>query len=217
MPSVLVGIAPRMQPYDDSMESLRSAMQYACNAGFTVRLAKARGGFPGFQNYGPVMAQMVESRDTHFFIAGDDVLYPEDCIVRLVNAGKDVISGIYRMNWLKEVQPANHGDGTAETFLKRLREGVVYPAKFVSAHSMTIRREVIEKMMVDYPELAYEQFGKTMYALFLPMVYEGAIYQDDWAFSIRARQSGFGLWDDFGCRLKHFCGDFLGFEDVESA
>ena len=27
MPSVLVGIAPRMQPYDDSMESLRSAMQ----------------------------------------------------------------------------------------------------------------------------------------------------------------------------------------------
>jgi len=121
MPSVLVGIAPRMQPFDDSMDSLRTAMQFACDAGFTVRLGKARGGLPGFQNYGPAMAQMLESEDTHFFVAGDDVIYPEDCIVRLVNAGKDVISGIYRMNVLNQVQPANYGDGTAETFLARLK------------------------------------------------------------------------------------------------
>jgi len=213
--SVWVCLACRTQPYDASIESLDVAIRYACEAGFEVKLAKSRGSLPGFHNYGPVIAGMLESGGTHFFIAADDVLYPEDCIVRLVNAEKDVVSGIYRMNVMSQVQPANYGDGTAETFLLRLREGGVYPAKFVSAHSMTIRREVIEKMIVDYPELAYEQGGRTNYALFLPMIHEGAVYQDDWSFSYRARQSGFGLWDDFGCRLKHFCGDFLGFEAVE--
>ena len=53
------------------------------------------------------------------------------------------------------------------------------------------------------------------WGLFLPMIVNGTVYQDDWAFSVRARQSGFTLWDDYGCQLKHYCGDFLGFEAVQ--
>ena len=215
MPSVRVGIAPRSQPFDESMDSLNAAIQFALDAGFGITLAKVRRGAPGFQNYGPMLADLIESRDSHLFCAADDVIYPPDCIVRLVNAGKDIISGIYRKSLISEIQPANYGDGTSETFLARLKEGGIYETNFGSAHSMTIRREVFGKMMKDYPELSYEHAGRTNYALFLPMIHEGVIFQDDWAFSYRARQSGFTLWDDFGCRLKHFCGDFLGFEAVE--
>ena len=153
MPSVRVCIAARAQPFDESIDSLNQAVHYAVDHGFGVAVAKVRRGAPGFQNYGPVMADMMEKGDSHMFVAADDVLYPVDSIVRLVNAEKDVISGIYRKSLLNEIQPANHCDGSVEKFVQRLKEGGVYETQFAAAHSMTIRREVFEKMIVDYPEL----------------------------------------------------------------
>lgn len=215
MIKIRVGIAPRAQPFDESIDSLNATIRFAQDAGFEVALEKIRGGCPGFQNYGPLMEHLIENGETHVFVAADDVIYPADTIVRLVNADKDIISGIYRKNLLKEIQPANYGDGTPETFLAKLKSGGLHETPVGSAHSMTIKREVIEKMCVDYPELAYQQGDKTNYALFLPMIHDGNCFQDDWAFSFRARRSGFTLWDDFDCRLKHFCSDFLGFEALE--
>ncbi len=213
---VRVGITPRSQPFDESIDSLNAAIREAQSAGFEVALEKVRGGAPGFQNWGPLIKHVVEFGETHLFLAADDVLYPSDCIVRLVNADKDVVCGIYRKNILKEIQPANYGDGTPECFVRRLKEGGIYETEFSSGHTMTIKREVLEKMISDYPELEYRSDGKTFHALALPMIRGGIVFQDDWAFSVRARQSGFTLWDDFGCRLKHFCSDFLGFEALEA-
>lgn len=211
---VRVGVAPRTQPYDECMDSLNVAMREAQKAGFQVTLEKVRGGVPGFQTSAPVLHHFMESGDTHFFNAADDVIFPPDCIVRLVNADKDVISGIYRKNVLKEIQPANFIE-SGEVFTERVRSGGLFETLYASGHSMTIKRHVIEKMIADYPELAYQQGDQTHSALFLPMIHEGKAFQDDWAFSIRARQSGFTLWDDYGCKLKHFCSDFLGFEALE--
>jgi hypothetical protein len=210
---VRVGLAPRAQPFDESIDSLNAAIRAAEAAGFEMVLEKIRGGAPGFQNWGPLMAHLIEFGDTHLFLAADDVLYPPDTIVRLVNADKDVVCGIYRKNVLKELQPANHC-GSAEEFMRRFKMGGLHETEFASAHSLTIKRHVLEKMIVDYPELAYGG-TKPYYALSLPMVKNDWVYQDDWAFSFRARQSGFTLWDDFGCKLKHFCSDFLGFEALE--
>lgn len=215
MIKVRICFAPRSQPFDESVDSLYAAIRYAESQGFVIALEKIRGGAPGFQNYGMPMAHLIGFQETHLFVAADDVIYPQDAIVRLVNADKDIICGIYRKNILKEIQPANYGDGTSDTFLQRLREGGIYEAQFTCAHSLTIRREVLEKMMLDYPELAYKQNGLVCHALFLPMVCDGECYQDDWAFSIRAKQSGFKMWDDFGCQLKHYCADFLGFEALQ--
>lgn len=213
---VRVGVTPRAQPFDESMDSLYAAIRAAEAAGFEIALEKIRGGAPGFQNWGPLLHNTLESGATHLFLAADDALYPTDCIVRLVNADKDVIAGIYRKNILKEIQPATHGDGTADTFIKRLKAGGLYETQFSSCHSMTVKRHVIEKMIADYPELAYKHNDLTYYALALPMIRNGLCFQDDWAFSLRARQSGFTLWDDYGCKLKHFCFDFLGFEALEA-
>ena len=212
---VRVGIAPRTQPFDESIDSLNLAIRTAQAEGFEVALEKIRGGCPGFQNYGPVMAHLLEHGETHLFVAADDVIYPPDVIVRLVNADKDIVAGIYRKNLLHEIQPANYGDGTPETFLLRLKAGGLHQTEVGSAHSMTIKRKVIEKMCADYPDLAYKEGENTYHALFLPMIHNGLCFQDDWAFSLRARRSGFTIWDDFDCRLKHFCSGFLGFEALE--
>jgi hypothetical protein len=181
-----------------------------------VIFEKIFGGCPGFQNGSVGIDHMLRGDNTHLFCAGDDVLYPTDAIIRLVNADKDVICGIYRKNIISPIEPANACDSPAE-FLRRYREGGVYETQFSASHSMTIKREVIEKMILDYPELAYidAQTGSYHYALFLPMIHEGQCFQDDFSFSIRARKSGFKLWDDYGCRLKHFCSGFLGFDELD--
>jgi hypothetical protein len=175
---------------------------------------KVRRGAPGFQNAGPLLAHFLSAGETHLFIAGDDVLYPPDTIVRLVNDNLDIVSGVYRKNVLAHLEPANHAD-SADQFVSRYREGGVYEAEFAAGHTMTIARHVIEKMISDYPELHYDHEGETHYGLFLPMIVDRQCYQDDWSFSIRARRSGFRIWTDFSCRLKHYCGDFLGFEQLE--
>lgn len=208
---VRVGLCPRAQPFDAAIDSLNVAMQFAHQAGFHVSFEKVRGGSPGFETSGPVLTHFLESGDTHFFNAADDVIFPPDCIVRLVNADKDVVSGIYRKNDPKGINPANYFE-SSEIFSERFKAGGLYETPFASGHSMTIKRHVIEKMVADYPELSYRQGDATHHALFLPMIHENRALQDDWAFSLRARQSGFTLWDDFDCRLKHYCYDFLGFE-----
>lgn len=207
-------MAPRMQPYDECMDSLNIAIHYAAERGFAVTLQKVRGGAPGFQNYGPCIYHFLASFETHLIIAADDVIYPEDFIVRLVGANKDVVSGIYRKSMVYNLTPANMTE-TWDEFLEKYKQGGVYETKFAAGHTMTIKRQVFEKMILDYPELAYKQDGQMHYALFLPMIQDQIVYQDDWSFSIRARQSGFTLWDDYSCKLRHFCGDFLGFEAME--
>lgn len=207
-------MAPRSQPFDESMDSLNAASVFSTQRGFHVSIEKVRGGCPGFQNAGPFIAHFMAAGDTHLFIAADDVLYPPDAIVRLVEADKDVICGVYRKNDLNRLQPANYiVDG--EEFTRRYRAGGLYETDYASGHTMTIKRHVIEKMIADYPQLAYSAGEETHHGLFLPMIHENMCYQDDWAFSIRARASGFTLWDDYGCKLKHFCSDFLGFEALE--
>jgi hypothetical protein len=213
---VRIGLAPRSQPFDESMDSLDLAIMYAQAKGIQIVLEKVRRGCPGFQNAGPMMAHMLAAGDTHLFIAADDILYPPDVIVRMVNADKDVVNGVYRKNTIYQLTPANYTE-TWDEFAEKFKAGGLYETKFACGHTMTIKRHVIEKMMADYPELAYKVGDETQYALFLPMILDGQCFQDDWSFSIRARQSGFTLWDDYGCKLKHYCYDFLGFEGLEAA
>jgi len=211
---VRVALAPRMQPFDESMDSLTVAAQYAVSQGFGVKITKVRRGCPGFINYGPIMAQCIAEGDTHLFVAADDVIFPHDAIVRLVNDDKDIVNGIYRKNTIYQLTPANYSE-TWEGFAEKFKAGGLHETQFCAAHSLTIKVDVFRKMIADYPELAYKVGDETHYALFMPMIHEGVCHQDDWAFSIRARQSGFTLWDDYSCKLKHFCYDFLGFEGLE--
>lgn len=211
---VRVALAPRMQPFDEAMDSINAAAVYATQHGIHVSIEKVRRGCPGFQNWGPVMAHMLAAGDTHLFLAADDVIFPQDAMVRLVNDDKDIVSGIYRKNMVYQLTPANF-TATWEDFAEKFKAGGVHETNWAACHSMTIKRHVIEKMMVDYPQLAYKQGEETHYALALPMIEDGICYQDDWAFSLRARKSGFTIWDDYSCKLKHLCYDFLGFEGLE--
>jgi len=211
---VLVGLAPRMQPYDESMDSLIAMMNFTQASGIPVCMEKIRRGAPGWHHLGPMVSHPIKFDCTHLFLAADDMIYPVDTIARLVNADKDIISGIYRKPWILRVEPANPFE-SAEEWNRNYESRGVYEQLFCPGHTMLIKREVLEKMIIDYPELAYENPaypGETHYGFSLPIIEDRRAYENDWALSLRAKKSGFKLWADFGCRLKHYCYDFLGFE-----
>lgn len=209
---VVVCLAPRSQPFDESIDSLNAMIATARNSGFVVEVIKVRRGAPGWHNAGPALAFFLKDQGaTHLFLAADDMLYPADCLLRLVGDDKDVVCGVYRKNRIDQVEFAN-SEPEPDKILEKFTSRGLHETLFASGHTMTIKRHVIEKMVQDYPELHYDQFGEVHYGLFLPMVKDRRAFQDDWAFSIRARQSGFTLWNDYGCRMKHYCSEFMGIE-----
>jgi hypothetical protein len=210
---VFVALNPRNQPYDESMDSLNAVLVTTVAAGIGINYRKIRRGVPGWHNAGPSVSEFMKDKEaTHMFLAADDMLYPPDILIRLTSHDKDVVSGTYRKGSLSPCL-ANYETDVDEMY-RHVREGGVYETKFAAGHTMLIAKRVIEKMIRDYPELAY--FGplteETHYGLFLPMIEKGLVYHDDWAFSVRAKRSGFTLWNDYGVRCKHYCSDFLAFE-----
>lgn len=215
---ILVVLAPRHQPYDESMDSLDEAMAHAFRSGVQMVVEKIYKGVPGFQNWGPAYNRLLNDPTiTHLFSAADDMLYPQDILTRLASHGKDIICAIYRKAITKTIEPAGWEESIGG-FLEKFNSGGVHEVQWASGHTMMIRRGVIEKMVEDYPELVYDTstVGATKYyALALPMIRDGHLYHDDWAFSIRARQSGFRIWFDYGCRCRHYAADYIGFEELE--
>lgn len=216
---VRVGVAPRNQPFYESMQSLAVCVAKAQIKGIAMVVQTVLFGVPGFQNWGPTLCNFLEDADaTHVFAAADDMIYPLNMFERLLEADKDIISGVYRKSHIQEITPANWVED-ADTCIAHLKEGGVYQSAYASGHTMLIKRAVIEKMIVDYPELAYknEKDGKTHHALFMPMIKDGICLQDDWAFSVRARESGFTIWNDYGCKCAHWAGAFIEFPDLGEA
>jgi hypothetical protein len=211
---VYIAIAPRGEPFDESMDSLLNMIRFTQNAGIVVALEKIRRGAPGWHNCGPAISHFLKTDCTHAFAAADDMLYPPDTIIRLLNDDKDIISGIYRKAYVTRTEPAN-SCRSAEEWQQRYDSKGVYETDFCPGHTMLVKREVYEKMVIDYPELAYvnnDDPTESFYGFFLPIIEDRRAYESDWAFSMRAKQSGFKIWTDYGCRCKHYCYEFLGFE-----
>jgi len=211
---IYIGLAPRAQPFDESIDSLMTMIRFTQNAGIEVVLEKVKRGYPGWQNSGPLVTHMLKTDATHSFSAADDMLYPPNTIIRLLSANKDIISGIYRKCYSTILQPANYCTSVEEWQEKYNSRGV-FETQYCAGYTMLAKREVFEKMIIDYPEVAYVTDGypdEIHYGLTLPFIEDKRAFQDDWAFSIRAKRSGFKIWTDYGCTCKHYCYDFLGFE-----
>jgi hypothetical protein len=71
-----------------------------------------------------------------------------------------------------------------------------------------IRREVIEKIIADHPELAYEDdtpsfYGVVKHAIFIDAVVDRRFLTEDYHFDLLARQAGFDIWFDCSFHVWH--------------
>jgi hypothetical protein len=215
MTLVYVIVAPREFPHPKSIASLHAACDVAGKKGIGIILAEILGGAPGAHTANGATAMFIRQKDaTHMFLGADDILYPDNILLKLLDDDKDVVGGVYRKRTLLKMQPANWSSSTEE-FYRKLKEKGVYPTEYSAAHTMLIKRKVVEGIIAKYPEIEYvdPESGQLEWGAWTPFVKDRHFHHDDWAFSVRAKECGFQLWDDYSVVAKHYCADFLGFEE----
>lgn len=151
------------------------------------------------------------------FCIDDDIVGPHWTISHLMKRDKDIVGGLYRVKDYDEVKCASMGlDG-----LRPDARGLI-PMRYLSAGSMLVRGEIIERMIEHYRQapdmptswwpdsLEYqdEELG-TCWALWDTCVVrdedhpEGKFLSEDWAFCYRARQMGIEIWGDATLPVGH--------------
>lgn len=137
-----------------------------------------------------------------FFVDADIEFSPED-VAKLWNhicEGADVAVGAYPMKRLDKPLSAWR-DGNLVSI-----EGDTDPftVDFAGTGFMMIRRELIEAMIAQYPELEHEEghVGRC-WALFDTMVWNGIFLSEDYAFCHRVRKMGKTILCDPTIKLIH--------------
>ncbi|MEX0932335.1 MAG: hypothetical protein WDZ61_00375, partial [Parcubacteria group bacterium] len=156
------------------------------------------------------VAQALETDCTHLCFIDSDILFdPKDLVKMMaVTAIKDeqydIVCGPYP---LKQDEPKFHCDTLDEQ--QPSRHGL-WPIKATGCGFMMIKREVLDKMVKEYPELEYYNnfLERTMWALFHQMMtprLDGTTRYlgEDVAFCKRAVDKGVKIWLDPRVKLGH--------------
>ena len=98
------------------------------------------------------LALFMQKGYDYLFSIDDDLVIPADSIVKLVEADKDVIGGIYRIKTdeprIAMVLPSD-GPNWADVMKKR----IITPAIYISTGCFLVKKHVVEGMIKKYPEL----------------------------------------------------------------
>lgn len=201
--NVLVGLNCSLSPSPFSIASVLYAQRKASGERIAVTVRMSQQTVSGYLMGDTFARELVKDKKfTHLFMSCDDIWFPEETITTLVKRDKDIISGLYR----------RRGDDHAvcaylkpdANLAKHINNRELVQSVYCPGHSMLIKREVIEKVYENYPETEYkDQDGETVRGIFMPFIYRGALFLDDYAFSARAVACGFTCWIDFSVRLRH--------------
>jgi GT2 family glycosyltransferase len=166
---------------------------------------------------------------THLMFIDADIEFEPDSIIRMLAMDKDIIAGAYpkkTINWdqvksaAKEDKDeiATHGAEYAinlkiEPGTNRVRTSMgAVEVLDASTGFMIVKRDVIEKMVVEHPELHYKndssidpKFNKFCYALWDTIIdpTDRRYLSEDYTFCRRWQQMGGEIWVDPNTKLNH--------------
>ena len=165
-----------------------------------------------------VSAFLDEYKDCDYFVSIDSDLEiinafsTNNIFTKLIEHDKDFVGGLYALKNPSEVKCSSVAKDKREHF--DLNSGLV-EMSWLSSGCWCIKREAIQRMVDNYPELHYDgddnMSGKKVYGLYIPYIYEheenGIKYKkylsEDWAFSSRWKQMGGEIWADTSIVLRH--------------
>lgn len=136
------------------------------------------------------------------FIDSDVVVSPDD-IMRLVaqSGDKDITAGLYPRrsadkNFFLDLIHDENGD--------MIFDGTMLKVSRVGTGFMLIKRYVIEKLIAEHPEWAYDaKDGASQSAVFDFQIVDGKYVGEDYLFCDRASKAGFECWVDVEISLPH--------------
>ena len=172
---------------------------------------------------------------THLLFADADIGFEPTQVLRLVEFGADMCAAIYpikRIDWNKVRSSFDAGRANlSAAALKYVFEvddpnavtqkGGFVKVRYAGTGFLMIRREALQRMCAEYPELRYKRdhsidaatASDNRFALFECMIGEDGTYlSEDFAFCKRWTDIGGEIWADLNSKLQHvgpmtFCGD----------
>lgn len=145
-----------------------------------------------------------ESGATHMLCIDNDLGWPAQAVLAMLQADKEFVAGVYPSRKEKGFmfRPILNEVGAliTEKHLVKM-EGV--PAGF-----MLIKREAIEKMRNAFPELYYspknpKDNSESTYMLFNTELIDGEFWGEDYVFCKRAMKAGIDIWVDPLIQFDH--------------
>lgn len=165
----------------------------------------------------------LQSPATHLMFIDADINFDPDDIFKMISYNKDIITGAYptkTINWEKMANSKNITAKDLKSNSVRYASGIKNSNKTEdglleiidgATGFMLIKREVIEKMIKNYPETKYmpevyddpSQKGLPKYALFDTMIDEGRYLSEDYTFCRRWQKMGGKIYVDPSIVLDH--------------
>ena len=209
--SVYISVCSRRNPEWEMYTSLQRAIYFAQRYGINTQLVPRVGGTLICRERQRAFGDFLKSESTHLLTLDDDIVLPEDAIVRLVGANKDIIGGVYR---LKDMSAARVAIRIPKTRMWPfiLKANIVSEADYLSSGCMLISRAAAVKMVSAYDEDLWYSENVSMErlcALYQPYIHTHKsdmreYLSEDWAFCQRARNIGLGLHVHGGVKCGHW-------------
>jgi len=151
-----------------------------------------------------LVAKFLASNATHMMFIDVDLAFDADEILKLLCNNQDVVGGLYP----KKSLPISYVVNTVEN--PQVIDDMV-EVSTIGTGFMMIKRHVIEKMIMCYPELKINdcinyspENQKYMYAFFDTLIDEKQNYlSEDWAFCYRWRKAGGKVFANTSIKLDH--------------
>lgn len=169
-----------------------------------------------------------DTSSTHLMFIDADIEFEPESIIRMLAMDKDVIAGAYpkkTINWNNVKAAANAGATDLATYGAdyainlKVHEGNKVRTSMgaievldASTGFFLVKREVIERMVKEYPELHYKndssidpKFNPFCYALWDTMIdpSDNRYLSEDYCFSRRWQNLGGEIWVDPNTKLNH--------------
>ena len=154
-----------------------------------------------------LVSKMLFNKDaTHLFFIDVDLGFDAEAVLRMICHNQDVVGAVYPMKRL----PVKYVINTVPSPLYDADRGLV-EVSTLGTGFMCVKREVLEKMIENHPELKYndnvgigKQYEPFMYGLFDTMIDEHKNYlSEDWTFCYLWRKMGGHIFADTKVKLNH--------------
>jgi len=147
-------------------------------------------------------AAFLKTDCTHILCIDSDLGWNPSVVLELLKIDKDFIAGVYpcRGENVFLFRPVYNENKSIKN------DGRFIEMESIPAGFMLIKREVIEKMIADTPELAYcpkDKPDEAAHGLFETKILNGEFWGEDFIFCQRARESGFKIYVDPMIEFDH--------------
>lgn len=145
-----------------------------------------------------------ESEATHMLCIDNDLGWPAQAVLAMLQSDKEFVAGIYPSRKEKGFifRPIYKEDESL------LTENHLIKMEAVPAGFMLLKREAIKKMRKKFPELYYSpkdprDDSESTYMLFNTELIDGAFWGEDYVFCLRASKAGVDIWADPLIQFDH--------------